>query len=166
MTKVRMKKINTLMFLAIISAQVYADEISSKIIDDAALKKAGYITTRYTRYNGTVCDQYEGDLKAVKNYQSIKAIHPITAGEPVYIRFTIIKEAYKTQDLALRRLAQLTRPFKFKTGSWYSKTCSMKEGFHIGSDVYFVATDAGMFRDHIPGFIVHLKQILKETGQY
>lgn len=164
MTKIRMKKINALVLLSFISVHAYADEISSEIISVSALKKTGYITTKYARYNSAICDQYEGNLEAIKNYQGIKAIQPIPDQASTYTRFTIIKESYKTQDMAVRRLAQITRPFKFKTNSWYSKTCSMKKGFHIGNDVYLVATDAGMFNDSISGFIVHLKQILKENG--
>ncbi len=149
--------------LLMFSDQISANELSKSIFNAPTLDKIGYKETKTFKYNGDRCDRYEGNLPANKHYQGIKSLNPIKGEPHTYYRFTKIKEEFESETMAEKRLKQLTRPYKFKTDSWYSKSCSLKKGFRHGSVVYFVATDAGMFSGKISEMIIKLEEVTKSN---
>jgi len=155
-----MKRFVTSILLTFLCCSVQGNEVSTKVLSFSDLEKIGYKETDKLKYDGQRCDQYEIDFPATKRYQSIKSLKPITEGQNIYYRFTLIKEKFKNEENAIKRLEQFKQTNKIKSDSWYSKSCSLKQGFRRGVNVYFVATDAGMFKDQIADVVSKLKRLL------
>ena len=157
-----MKIFIRIILLATFCKGVNANETNSRILSISTLEKMGYKESRFMKYNGKQCDSYELNFPAEKQYQSIKSLDSISIGTNGYYRFTLIKEKFETEELAIKRFAQFVPPNRVKANSWYSKSCSLKKGFRNGNEVYFVATDGGMFTDQIPEVLEALRQALKK----
>jgi len=150
-----------IVLMAFFISPVVADQISDNILREKTLYKFSYHGTQYYKYPSSICETYEKPiiLAIKRQFQGIKSNKEIKNHKSTYYRFTLAVEEYKTAKIAKERLKQITFPYKFKNGSWYSKNCSLREGFLFKNKVYFLSTDAKLFSSEI----THMLNLLSKA---
>lgn len=135
---------------------------SNNLLPEAVINHLDYKTTKNFKYPSKSCLDYEKPIIVAKKrlYQGIKSTQEVTNYKNTFYRFTLVEEEYETNINAQNRLKQITFPYQFQTNSWYSKNCSLREGFILGNKVYFLATDAGLFSSEITPLLKILKKEL------
>ena len=155
-----MKWLSVFIIFSCVCTNVSANENHASILNAAALTELGYKETKANNYNSRRCDRMDNSPVAEKHYQGIKSLSPVKGSQNTYYRFTIISEKFSSVESARKRLQQITRPYGFKSNSWYGKSCAIRKVFQFENTVYLVVTDAARFRSEIPMVIMKLKTSL------